>query len=235
MGLEASIAATFKGQTARGTARLETATLEFRSEAFKLSVPLRDIERVAARDGRLAIVSPHGTISLALGPAAEKWAAKIQNPPSRLDKIGVKPGWAVSVIGQVDQDFLDELARVARELSIGRARKHSDAIFFSATREADLRRLSAFKSSIQPAGAIWVIRPKGRPEISERAVLTAGKAAGLVDVKVVGFSATHTAGKFVIPVRDRPTTRVAASRGRTDRRTDLPPGGSEVNRKPSRS
>jgi hypothetical protein len=33
--------------------------------------------------------------------------------------------------------------------------------------------------------------------------MKAGKAAGLVDVKVARFSDTHTAEKFVIPVRDR--------------------------------
>ena len=33
--------------------------------------------------------------------------------------------------------------------------------------------------------------------------MAAGKAAGLVDVKVVAFSATHTAEKFVIPVAKR--------------------------------
>jgi hypothetical protein len=33
--------------------------------------------------------------------------------------------------------------------------------------------------------------------------MAAGKTAGLVDVKVVSFSETHTAEKFVIPRRDR--------------------------------
>ena len=72
--------------------------------------------------------------------------------------------------------------------------------------EAELRRLERLKRSLKPAGAIWVIRPKALPsgtKVSERAVMAAGKAAGLVDVKVVGFSATHTAEKFVIPVKDR--------------------------------
>lgn len=53
------------------------------------------------------------------------------------------------------------------------------------------------------SGVVWVIRLKGRPEVSERAVMAAGKAAGLVDVKVVGLSPTHTARKFVIPVSQR--------------------------------
>jgi len=33
--------------------------------------------------------------------------------------------------------------------------------------------------------------------------MDAGKSAGLVDVKVVGFSPTHSALKFVTPVKDR--------------------------------
>jgi hypothetical protein len=33
--------------------------------------------------------------------------------------------------------------------------------------------------------------------------MAAGKAAGLVDVKVVSFSSTHTAEKFVIPISKR--------------------------------
>lgn len=52
-------------------------------------------------------------------------------------------------------------------------------------------------------GAIWVIRPKGVTAITEADVMKAGKSAGLVDVKVARFSDTHTAEKFVIPLRNR--------------------------------
>ena len=45
---------------------------------------------------------------------------------------------------------------------------------------------------------------KGRKDITENGVLAAGRAAGLKDVKVVGFSPTHTALKFVIHVARRP-------------------------------
>jgi hypothetical protein len=43
--------------------------------------------------------------------------------------------------------------------------------------------------------------------LSERRIMNEGKAAGLVDVKVVAFSPTHTAEKFVIPVKHRPKRR----------------------------
>ena len=89
-------------------------------------------------------------------------------------------------------------------LSIGRVLDGSDAIFIGVTDTAQLSRLATLKRSLKPDGALWVIRPKGRPEISEQAVMAAGKAAGLVDVKVVSLSPTHTAEKFVIPIKSRP-------------------------------
>ncbi len=45
-------------------------------------------------------------------------------------------------------------------------------------------------------GPVWVIYPKGVQAVRENDVRTAGLAAGLVDIKVCAFSATHTALKF---------------------------------------
>jgi len=204
VGNEAQVTATFKGTTAPGKARLETAVLYFRGGDLKLSIPFAAMSRVAARGGTLRVTFPGGTAAFELGDAAPKWADKILHPPSRLQKIGVKPAWRVSAIGVDDAAFLAELEAAVAHLSIGRVTKECDAIFFGATREAELSRLATVKRSLKPTGALWIIRPKGRPEISERATMAAGKAAGLVDVKVVGFSATHTAEKFVIPVAARP-------------------------------
>jgi len=69
----------------------------------------------------------------------------------------------------------------------------------SANTRTDLDRLAALKASLTPEGALWIIRPKDVKEITEADTMAAGKAAGLVDVKVVRFSDTHTAEKFVIP------------------------------------
>ena len=203
MGTEAKCAARMNRKSASGTARLETDVLQFRGDGLKLSIPFRSMTAIVARDGELRVTWPDGTASLDLGAAAEKWADKIRNPPSRLQKIGVKPDWTASVLGVEDTDFLKELEGTASTVSVGRAVKNSDAIFVGATTTAQLARLKTLKSSLKPNGALWVIRPKGRPEIPESAVMAAGKAAGLVDVKVVSFSPTHTAEKFVIPVAKR--------------------------------
>jgi hypothetical protein len=110
----------------------------------------------------------------------------------------------VSAINVDDDAFLKELEETVAFLSIGRTAQASDAIFYGVSREAQLPRLEKLKAALKPNGALWTIRPKGRPEISESSVMIAGKAAGLVDVKVVSFSPTHTAEKFVIPVSARP-------------------------------
>jgi len=44
---------------------------------------------------------------------------------------------------------------------------------------------------------------KGKKELTENDVIAAGRKAGLKDVKVVGFSSTHTALKFVLPLEKR--------------------------------
>lgn len=203
MGSEASCKATFKKRTVAIKARLESEALEIRGPNLKLSIPFKKMKKVAVRGGALAIAFAGGPVSLELGPAAAKWADKIVHPPSRLDKLGVKPEWKACAIGLNEPSFLEELGRNVATLTVGRVAKDADAIFFGATNAAQLNRLDELKAAIKPTGAIWIVRPKGRPEISEQAVMAAGKAAGLVDVKVVSFSSTHTAEKFVIPLSKR--------------------------------
>jgi hypothetical protein len=203
MGNEAKCVARSHGKRSKATVRLETDVLEFRGGDLRISIPFKAMSKVVAVDGVLNVTGPGGVVSFELGGAAAKWADKIKNPPSLLQKLGVKPSWRASIVGVEDQDFLSELERAVASLSIGRVAKDCDAIFFGASRAGDLERLEALKTSLKPNGALWVVRPKGRPEIAESTVMAAGKAAGLVDVKVVRFSHTHTAEKFVIPLTKR--------------------------------
>jgi len=204
MGSEATCTARYKRQSASGKARLETDVLQFRGGDLRLSIPFKSMSKVLARGGTLSVTFDGGTASFDVGEPAARWAEKIQHPPSRLKKLGATPQWRVSAVGIADEEFLAELEGAVGQLSIGRVLKDSDAIFFGVSKSAELARLEALKGSLKPNGAIWIVRPKGRPEISEQATMAAGKAAGLVDVKVVGFSATHTAEKFVIPLALRP-------------------------------
>lgn len=201
MGQSTTCTAVHKRHRSAGRADLETDYVLFRGD-FRVKLPLSTITAASARDGVLSLTTADGTLTLALGPAAAKWAQLIAAPKSRLDKIGIKPGHRVSVLGVDDGAVIAELKAAGADVST-RARKHSDAIFFGVETGRDLERFAALAGSIRPEGAVWAIRRKGQAAASEAATMAAGKAAGLVDVKVVRFSETHTAEKFVIPTAKR--------------------------------
>ena len=116
-----------------------------------------------------------------------------------LDKLGVKPGQRISVIGLRDAAFLDRLRDRSTDVST-RPRKGSDLILVYMDDRRDLPRLAALQKSLQPAGAVWVLWPKGRREFREDDIRAVGPNTGLVDVKIVAFSATLSALKMVIPL-----------------------------------
>jgi len=206
MGAETTCRVTVNGKTSNAKVRLETPVLRVRGRELKLDVPFSSMKKVVARDGVLSIARNDGALTLALGTAAGKWADKILHPPSRLTKLGVGPEWRVSIVGPLETEFVGELRAAVTALTTGRMVKGADAVFVSVARPEDFKRLDAARRSIKPAGAVWIIRPKGGGAVTEGDVMAAGRAAGLVDVKVVGFSPTHSALKFVIPVKDRKLT-----------------------------
>ena len=201
MGKEVECRAEFDGKRSVGKLQLETDDLRFKGEP-RLRIPLKQIEKASAKAGVLTIKWPEGTARFELGTTAETWAEQINNPKSLLDKLGVKSGQTISVVGIADEDFLHDLRKRTPEYKTS-PQKNSDVVFYQADEPADLAKLKKLKSSIRPDGAIWVVSPKKRPEIVDTVVIAAGKAAGLVDVKVARFSETYTALKFVIPKDQR--------------------------------
>jgi hypothetical protein len=102
-----------------------------------------------------------------------------------------------------DDGFLKEMIQRSATVLATARRGEADLVFFGAESRTALGKLASLTPLIKSNGAFWVIRPKGKTIITESDVMAAGKKAGLVDVKVVSFSETHTAEKFVIPVAKR--------------------------------
>ena len=193
MGQELDCRMQYQRRTLAGKAYLETDHILFRGDE-RVKIALKDVKSVSAKAGVLTLEFAGGPAALELGAAAEKWAQKILHPPSRADKLGVKPGLAVRLIGPFDDAFLQEL----REMEIVKGK--AELVFFLAGSRKDLERIPKLLAALKPAGALWVVYPKGVQEIREVEVIHAGRAAGLKDIKVASFSTTHTALKFVVPV-----------------------------------
>jgi len=202
MGLEADCTARIGGRKVRGKARLEEKDLVFRGDE-RLTIPFRAVKSVAAKAGRLEVGYGGGSASFEIGKDALKWALKIRYPRSRIDKLGVKPGARVAVIGLDDPGFLAELRERTGDIALGKPRPDSDVVFVFMRERAALAKLEPLRRAIKPEGAIWVVWPKGRKEFREDDVRAFGPDAGLVDVKVVSFSETLSALKMVIPLAQR--------------------------------
>jgi hypothetical protein len=198
MGQELNCRMHYQGRTLAGKAHLERDHILFRG-AERLKIAVLELRSVTTEGGLLHLDFPGGPVSFDLGAAAEKWAHQILHPPSRADKLGVKPGLAVRLAGEFDAGFLDDL----RGVEIAARKTKADLIFLAAPNRHALARIPQLTAALKPAGALWVVYPKGVQVIREIEVLDAGRAAGLKDTKVASFSTTHTALRFVIPVAAR--------------------------------
>jgi hypothetical protein len=121
-----------------------------------------------------------------------------------LDKLGVREGHAVAVVGVEDPDFLDQLADRVPEFHGGTPDRACDLVFYAVNDRADLVEIKNLARQLMRSGAIWAVYPKGQPQIvREIDIITTAKAAGLVDNKVCQFSETHTALRLCIPLAKR--------------------------------
>ena len=202
MGNEAACKVTFGKQQSEGKALLETSEIIFRGD-FRLKIPFSTIKSAKAVDGELRLQTADGLAVFHLGMRAEKWCDKILHPKSRIEKLGVKPDTKVSLLGGLDSDFLKEIGALTKSVSKDKVATDTECIFFAVDSKKDLGALPKISKSMKGAIALWIVYPKGQKQITELDVLATGRKAGLKDVKVVGFSPTHTALKFVIPLSDR--------------------------------
>jgi hypothetical protein len=147
----------------------------------------------------LTIVSAAGETRLELGKDAGKWAVRILHPPPHAGKLGVEAGVRVAMVGMEDDElFREELLADGAEIAHIDTGSPRAIIFFGAREKAQLSNLGALRRRLAPGGAVWVVYPKGRKEITESGVMAACRVSGLVDIKVAAFSTTPTARKPVV-------------------------------------
>lgn len=125
------------------------------------------------------------------------------------DKLGLKPGQAVRVIGKGDRELL---ARVREKIGRGLIRSGlADVIlYWPKTVEEIIPTLAELREQIAPNGGIWVITAKrnqksagGMGYFNQDLLIPMGKTAGLVDNKICSLSEKESAMRFVIRRSDR--------------------------------
>ena len=198
MGKEAVCHARCGRESGEGLALLETDELLFRGE-FRVKVPLKEITSVSVTDGRLAVEWPGGRLSLDLGRGAEKWAQAISSPKTVVEKLGVKPGLRVVLVGRFETWFRTDVMNALGVKPGVKPVSGTDLVFILFLHEGDEAKLEDLIPAIHPDGAIWAVYPKGRRDLSEDTVRKAARRMGLTDIKVVRVSDELGALKLVIP------------------------------------
>jgi hypothetical protein len=203
MGQEAKCAARIAGKRATGRLQLETDRLLFRSPSSRLDIQIGEISKARAENGNLIISAKRQTHEFDLGDAAERWVNRIKHPKSLTDKLGVKPEARVTYLGQVDKFLVSEIEKAKAKVSMKRSARDQDLIFLGVEKTAELRQLKGLDAAIKSNGGIWIIFPKGLPELKDVTVIAEAKANGLVATKVARVSDRLTGMKLVIPLKHR--------------------------------
>ena len=125
------------------------------------------------------------------------------------DKLGLKPGQAVRVVGRGDKALLDRVRqKIGRPLS--RAGLAEVVLYWPRTSAEITPTLAELRQGIPQHGGIWVITAKrgqfsasGMDYLNQSELIPMGLAAGLVDNKTCSVSDSESGMRFVIRIRDR--------------------------------
>jgi hypothetical protein len=191
MGKDAQVNAVFSDGPDAGRLQFEAGRLTFRGRQRRVfdALALAGLKV----DGPDLVLHEGGRFRLG-EVQATRWFEAIAHPKSRLEKMGLKSGHRVAVLGVDDPHLGQELADAGAILEAG----NLDLLFLAVDQAEDLDDLEAVVARLAPRGALWVISRKGKAAtIRDVDIMGICRPAGLVDTKVVGFSDTHTALRFV--------------------------------------
>jgi len=125
------------------------------------------------------------------------------------DKLGLKPGHAVRVVGGGDKDLLK---RVREKIGRGFIKTGlADVVLYWPKATGEITpALIELRQAIVENGGIWVMTAKrgqrsasGMEYLNQTDLILLGKPTGLVDNKTCSVSDSESGMRFVIRVKDR--------------------------------
>ena len=127
---------------------------------------------------------------------------------SLVEKLGIKEGFAISIIG-APENYAGTLGKLpSRITQSNKIKGPLDFIQFFCSKRSRLEdNFPPLKEALSPSGMLWVSWPKGSSgaptDLTENVVREIGLRNGLVDVKVCAVDETWSGLKFVYRIKDR--------------------------------
>lgn len=202
MGREALIEYTSGRERAQVKAHLDSFTLELTGEK-KLKLPLSSVKSATVDGDLLKIVAEGARFTLKLGAKdAASWAKKILNPPTLADKLGVKPGVTLALIGELVPEIAEAAASAAKVTRVATLSAAKAALAAADVATLTLepatceKQIAAAAKALAGKTALWLVYRKGMKPNGDD-VIRLARAAGLKDTKVARISETHAALRFI--------------------------------------
>jgi hypothetical protein len=187
MGVEHSTTVWIGDETAHCKVFLESKELIIRGD-LKRKCIIEKISQLKVNQGKLTFTHDGETVAIDLGSGAEKWLERIQNPRTRVQKLGVKPGMKIALLGEFEADVPAEIEQAAETVSLRKLDANLDMVLLFVEETKALSQLKQIPKSLAKSGCIWVLFPKGRKDIRHEDVVDHAKKAGLSESKSMAFS-----------------------------------------------
>jgi len=183
-------------------AHLDTAAVQL-TGGKKLTVPFASIKSVIAAGEDLKIDAKDACFALRLGEKeAALWAKKILNPPSLADKLGIKDGASLLLIGGRIAELDEAAARassVVRAASLAAAKgkfAKADIAALALDPPSAGKEIASVAKLLPEKTALWLVYRKGTKPNGDD-IIGHARAAGLKDTKVARVSETHAGLRFI--------------------------------------
>ena len=138
VGQEIACTASSDGRRAEGRAQLETDELLFRGDGLRCGSRTRR-SPTCAQSRACSRLTTTARRPPELGDKAARWADRIKNPKTVIDKLGVKPGQRVALRGMDADGFAGDLAARGAEL----VERDADHLFVAVETPTTWRRSAA--------------------------------------------------------------------------------------------
>ena len=127
-----------------------------------------------------------------------------------VNKLGIKPGTKLLVVGDVPTEYKSWLAPLPERVTLtGKGKPPLDAVHVFVTKRAELaKHLKHLRQALVPDGYVWISWPKRTSKvptnITEDVIREECLPLGFVDIKVCAVSDVWSGLKLVIRVSERP-------------------------------
>jgi hypothetical protein len=194
MGLEAKADARKDRKSFRGTLYLDSKQLTFKSAEFRWSAKLGEATHASAQREKLTVVCGSEKLTFALDGNLSSWAEKINNPPTRATKLGIKPEHKFWLSKGFTKPFADELKSVGS--SATRKIETCDIAFWKVTHREQLKEFKTLTSQLPEATNLWIVWTKGSEAISKSEVMSTAKKFNFGPSKTAAFDEHHSSMRY---------------------------------------